>query len=91
MQENSSDASIVTAIITLAASLGLDVIAEGVETEGHRDFLAMAGCVSYQGYFFGRPLPIAGFHAFVEQGDWQLKTKNNPFTMSSISPIFLQE
>ena len=88
VQENASDASIVTAIITLAASLGLDVIAEGVETEGHRDSLAMAGCQSYQGYFFSRPLPLAGFNAFAEQGAWQQKTDNS-LTMSSISPIFL--
>jgi EAL domain-containing protein (putative c-di-GMP-specific phosphodiesterase class I) len=59
-----NDASIARTIITLAASLGLNVIAEGVETEAQRSFLADAGCAAYQGYFFSRPLPIEGFEAF---------------------------
>jgi diguanylate cyclase (GGDEF)-like protein/PAS domain S-box-containing protein len=54
-----SDAAIVRTTLTLALSLGLDVIAEGVETEGQLDFLRRHGCRSFQGYFFGRPMPIA--------------------------------
>jgi EAL domain-containing protein (putative c-di-GMP-specific phosphodiesterase class I) len=56
-----NDASIARSIVTLAQSLGLSVIAEGVETEAQRDFLASSGCHAYQGYYFGRPLPIEGF------------------------------
>jgi diguanylate cyclase (GGDEF)-like protein/PAS domain S-box-containing protein len=59
-----NDAVIARAIVTLAQSLGLGVIAEGVETAAQRDFLAAAGCHAYQGYYFCRPLPIEGFEAF---------------------------
>jgi diguanylate cyclase (GGDEF)-like protein/PAS domain S-box-containing protein len=50
-------ATIVCAIIGLASSLGMDVVAEGVETEQQRDFLAASGCHNYQGYLMGKPVP----------------------------------
>jgi len=49
------DAAIVRAILTLASTLGLAVVAEGVEQVGQRDFLARNGCRTFQGYLFGRP------------------------------------
>jgi EAL domain-containing protein (putative c-di-GMP-specific phosphodiesterase class I) len=58
-----NDAAIAKAIITLGQSLGLAVIAEGVETEGQRDFLASHGCNAYQGYLFGRPCPAVDLPA----------------------------
>ena len=58
-----NDAAIAKMVIVLADSLGLQVIAEGVETEAQRDFLAGLGCHSYQGYLFSRPLPIDDFEA----------------------------
>jgi EAL domain-containing protein (putative c-di-GMP-specific phosphodiesterase class I) len=59
------DASIARTIIALAQSLGLDVIAEGVEIEAQRDFLANAGCHAYQGYFFSKPLALHDFERYV--------------------------
>jgi EAL domain-containing protein (putative c-di-GMP-specific phosphodiesterase class I) len=56
-----SDALIVQAIISMARSLGVDVIAEGVETEDQRSFLAQHGCVLCQGYLFSKPVPLDEF------------------------------
>ena len=63
---DTNDASIVRIIITLGHSLGLDVIAEGVETIGQRQFLSTHGCELCQGYLISRPLPIAAFDAFLQ-------------------------
>ena len=52
------DAAIVRAIVSLAESLELSVVAEGVETAEQRDCLARNGCHAYQGYLYGRPGPI---------------------------------
>ena len=58
---NGDDVAIVRAIVTLGQSLGLQVIAEGVEEERQWRFLESIGCEAFQGYFFGRPTPIAEF------------------------------
>jgi len=60
-----NDAAIAKTIVALAHALGLGVIAEGVETAEQRDFLFDAGCDSYQGYFFSRPLSLQDFEQFV--------------------------
>ena len=58
---DSNDAAIARTIVALGQSLGLSVIAEGVETEAQREFLAHHGCPLYQGYLFSRPVPAAEF------------------------------
>ena len=60
---DSNDAAIAKMVVALANSLGLSVIAEGVEMEAQRDFLAGLGCHNYQGYLFSRPLPVHDFEA----------------------------
>jgi EAL domain-containing protein (putative c-di-GMP-specific phosphodiesterase class I) len=54
---DASDEVIVEAIIALAHKLGLEVIAEGVETKEQMQFLYEKGCERYQGYYFYRPMP----------------------------------
>jgi EAL domain-containing protein (putative c-di-GMP-specific phosphodiesterase class I) len=60
------DMGIARMVIALADSMGLTVMAEGVETEAQRDFLAMLGCTRYQGFLFCTPLPIEEFEAFIK-------------------------
>jgi diguanylate cyclase (GGDEF)-like protein/PAS domain S-box-containing protein len=65
---NISDRAIVRTIIAMAQSLNLSVIAEGVETEEQRQILMSKGCTHYQGYLFGKPVPIEQFEAMLQQG-----------------------
>ncbi len=58
---DANDASIARMIIRLAQSMELSVIAEGVETKEQRDWLESEGCFKYQGYYFGRPVPVEKF------------------------------
>ncbi|MDP3517153.1 MAG: EAL domain-containing protein [Pseudohongiella sp.] len=66
MGERKKDRAIVKTIIDMAHTLGMQVLAEGVETELQRDALLAQGCPFFQGYLISRPLPILGFEAFVD-------------------------
>ena len=54
-----NDAAIAVTVLSLGKTLGLTVVAEGVETEAQRDFLVQHGCRVFQGYLFGRPVPVS--------------------------------
>ena len=62
-----NDAAIARTIVALGTSLGLSVVAEGVETEEQHEFLASIGCYAYQGFLFGDPVPIDQFELFLTQ------------------------
>ncbi|MDO8291745.1 MAG: EAL domain-containing protein, partial [Gallionella sp.] len=64
---DSNDAAIVQAIITMGHTFGLNVIAEGVETEAQREFLELNGCHAFQGYLFSEPVPVKEFDRLVMQ------------------------
>ncbi len=71
---DADDSALASAIIVLAQSLKLDVIAEGVETEAQRDFLRERGCHQMQGYLFSRPLPAGDITPLLEKAGPQMYT-----------------
>ncbi|SJM92722.1 hypothetical protein CRENPOLYSF2_2890008 [Crenothrix polyspora] len=55
----------VQTIISMANSLAMEIIAEGVETQAQRDFLKQHGCSLYQSYLFSKPVPLEEFEALL--------------------------
>lgn len=75
---NKDDEAIATTIIAMANSLGLSVIAEGVESAEHIKFLCGQGCCEMQGYYFGKPMPKDQFSALFDSSAWTgILGKNN--------------
>jgi len=67
MLTDDDDVAIVRTLVALGRAMDLHVIAEGVETEAHRQLLAEVGCYSYQGYLLSRPVPIGDFETVLLQ------------------------
>ena len=72
LEREASDRALADAVIGIGRALGLQVVAEGVETPGQRDLLARAGCAMAQGFLFTRALPADGLVAWLERerGNW---------------------
>jgi diguanylate cyclase (GGDEF)-like protein/PAS domain S-box-containing protein len=64
---DSDDQVIVRTVIAMAHSLGLSVIAEGVETEAQQQLLLTKGCTHYQGYLYSKPIPIEQFNVLLRR------------------------
>jgi EAL domain-containing protein (putative c-di-GMP-specific phosphodiesterase class I) len=65
---NTNNQEIVRAIISMARSLRIESLAEGVETAAQRDFLISEGCDSIQGYLYSPPVPARDFEPFLHSG-----------------------
>jgi diguanylate cyclase (GGDEF)-like protein/PAS domain S-box-containing protein len=77
---DASSGAIAQAIISLGRALDLSVIAEGVETEEQRGYLAGLGCHSYQGYLYSPARPIMDFEAFLEDFEKKRQSHGRPAT-----------
>lgn len=75
LELNEDDRAICKAIINMAHSLGMEVIAEGVENVAQRDLLHDLGCHMIQGYLYSKPLPAEDFVVFVQKFNESAKTK----------------
>ena len=72
MAVNHNDAMIVRSTVELGHSLGMKVIAEGVEDQAVWDKLKALNCDSAQGYYMGRPIPVEKFNAWLQESPWGL-------------------
>ncbi|MDA3807627.1 MAG: EAL domain-containing protein, partial [Thiomicrorhabdus sp.] len=68
LEDDSDDRSIVRSIIDLSKNMGMETIAEGVETAEQLEFLRLHGCNEIQGYYFSKALPADEFASFAKQG-----------------------
>lgn len=80
------DAAVVKAVLYLAKSFSLDVIAEGVESQAQLEFLERRGCPSAQGYLFGKPLSAAEFAEQFLRRNWRHMLKRAPSKRGDLAP-----
>ncbi|WP_404813028.1 putative bifunctional diguanylate cyclase/phosphodiesterase, partial [Acidithiobacillus ferridurans] len=85
--DDPKDLAIVTAVITASRMLGMNVIAEGVETADHVDLLVKMGCNHLQGYFFSKPIPAEDVPAWVAHFRPAPRTKDSLPPLNILSPI----
>ena len=72
LHETPSDTTVVNTIIAMAQELGLEIVAEGVETDAQKQYLTERNCTTIQGFLFCKPLPVKQFEAFITSGEmWQ--------------------
>ena len=74
--ENVTNQKIVASVVELGRDLGVEIIAEYVETEQHRDKLKELGCYWYQGYLYSKPIPLDEFIAFIKKYNNKFKQEN---------------
>jgi EAL domain-containing protein (putative c-di-GMP-specific phosphodiesterase class I) len=87
LQTNPNDAAIASTVVSLGQNLGLEVIAEGVETEGQRSFLTTIGCHRFQGYLFSKPVPIAEFEGFLTRQRDDEVASTSPASQQPALPV----
>ncbi len=73
MKDNPSDGAIVNAIMRMGRSLGLRIIAEGVEEEDVLEFLRSNGCDEVQGYLFGKPMPATDLEQLILSAEGKIE------------------
>lgn len=83
LPDDPADAAIVSAVLAMARGLSLDVIAEGVETQGQLDFLRDAGCRLVQGFYFARPMAVG---ALEEQWQSSLDGQSSTVQLGTTTP-----
>lgn len=89
LPSNDSDKAIAHAVIALGRNLGLQTLAEGVETEAQANFLTAAGCDVFQGYLFGKPMAASELEAKIHSGELTLTGSTStlsPCAQASHSP-----
>ncbi len=74
LHNNEDDAVIARTIISMSRSLGIKVVAEGVEIQSQWDLLKDAGCDYIQGYLYSKPIPLSDFENLVKASDLSLKS-----------------
>ncbi len=67
--ENANDSFLIQMVTSMAEQFGMDVIAEGVETQQQQQHLINLGCKAFQGYLFGRPMPINELEAALKRNN----------------------